>query len=49
MDGGAWRPAAHGVTKESDTTERLNINSKVISNLKIVKVPCYEGYIRNSK
>ena len=29
--------------KESDTTERLNINSKVISNLKIIKVPCYEG------
>ena len=49
VDGGAWRVVAHGVIKESDTTERLNINSKVISNLKIVKVPCYEGYIRNSK
>ena len=43
MDRGAWQATAHGVTKESDTTERLNINSKVISNLKIIKVPCYEG------
>ena len=23
-DRGAWRAAVHGVTKESDTTERLN-------------------------
>ena len=43
MDRAAWQATAHGVTKESDTTERLNINSKVISNLKIIKVPCYEG------
>ena len=42
MDRAAWQATAHGVTKESDTTERLNINSKVISNLKIIKVPCYE-------
>ena len=24
IDGGAWRAAVHGVTKESDTTEQLN-------------------------
>ena len=24
MDRGAWRAAVHGVTKELDTTERLN-------------------------
>ena len=24
MDGGAWRAAVHGVTKESDMTEPLN-------------------------
>ena len=26
MDRGAWRAIAHGVTKESDTTERLKNN-----------------------
>ena len=26
MDREAWRPAIHGVTKESDTTERQNWN-----------------------
>ena len=27
MDGGAWRAAVHGVTKESETTERLKNNT----------------------
>ena len=27
MDRRAWRPTVHGVTKESDTTERLNTNT----------------------
>ena len=26
MDGGAWWAAAHGVTKEADTTERLTLS-----------------------
>ena len=29
MDRGAWRATAHGVTKESDTTERAHAESKV--------------------
>ena len=31
MDGGAWRDTVHGVTKESDTTERLNNDNKCLS------------------
>ena len=27
MDRGAWRATVYGVTKESDTTERLNNNT----------------------
>ena len=29
MDGGAWRATAHGVTKESDTTEYAHTESEV--------------------
>jgi len=28
MDRGAWRAVVHGVTKESDTTERLNTHAR---------------------
>ena len=29
MDGGAWRATAHGVAKESDTTEHAHTESEV--------------------
>ena len=29
MDGGAWWATVHGVTKESDMTERLNNNKPI--------------------
>ena len=29
MDRGAWKATVHGVTKESDTTQRLNNNNKI--------------------
>ena len=28
MDGGAWWATAHGVAKESDTTERLSMHTR---------------------
>ena len=29
MDRGAWRPTLHGVSKESDTTERLTLGRQL--------------------
>ena len=33
MDRGAWRATVHGVTKESDTTPRLNNCNKILPNI----------------
>ena len=43
MDRGAWRATVHGVTKESDMTERLtlwqNLESLVISHWAVIHLP----------
>ena len=33
MDSGAWQATVHGVTKESDTTERLTLSLSLWRNL----------------
>ena len=35
MDRGAWRATVHGVTKESDTTERLSNNLEILHQLRV--------------
>ena len=45
MDRGAWRSEVHGVSKESDTTERLNNNSQPLAEYVFSPTPKATGLL----
>ena len=46
-DRGAWRAAVHGVSKELDTTERLNNNVFLCVYINTYSFACFMAYVHH--